>query len=435
MEIEESNIDEVKKAVEKIKKANIKLQGRSPFFSYLALYLKCRRAKDGELPPWAGIGVDIRGVLYYHEKWINKLTDEEMIGVLAHEIGHLALLHLVRRKNREPEKWNIATDLATNSLLIKNDFSLPKSGCIPDYNDSIEFPPHIFGKKVIVKEVSKKTAEDLFGELPDVKREGNDSGDGDGNGGWDIHNEGDGDGDGKDKGQKGQGKSRPLTPTEIKELEEKWRDRIEEALMNSKAKGNVPVGMERYFEELRKSQINWRALLFRYIQDMIPRDYTWAKKSKKSVACRTYLPSYTKEKVDVVITIDTSGSIGQIELTDFISEIVGMARAFQNSINMRLLTHDVDVQDDYEIKNGNIEKIKKIQIKGGGGTSHEPVFDYIKEKIRKTKGVISFTDGYSDLNGFEIDDYHFDKVFVISKGGIDEQVQGKKCRVIKIKED
>lgn len=206
--------------------------------------------------------------------------------------------------------------------------------------------------------------------------------------------------------------------------------------MNSRARGNVPLGMERAFEELRKSQIPWRVLLERIIQKAVPRDITWARRSKKSIACKTYLPSILKERVDVVISIDTSGSIGQKELTDFVSEIVGMARAFQSSINMRILTHDVDVHDDLEIRNGNIDKIKCIKVKGGGGTSHQPVFDYVKEKVRDCKTLIAFTDGFSDLDYFEWNnnEYPFEKVFVLNKEGSDEQMQNKRCKVIKMKE-
>jgi predicted metal-dependent peptidase len=432
--MEQRNEVEINNAIEKIKKAKIKLQSRSPFFAYLSCYLKMYRAKENDLPDYAGIGVSANGNLYFNEKWINKLTDEEMIGVLAHEIGHLALLHLVRRKNRDMEKWNIACDLVINSMLLKNNFSLVKGGLNPDYNDTFNFPEHIFGKKVKVTEVNKKIAEDIFDELPEI--EGDDKGSG--NGRWDLHSEDDGEGEGDgegDKQGKGKGgKGRKLTPAEMKELEEKWKDRIEEAIMNSKARGNLPSGMERYFDELRKNQVNWKALLQRYVQETIPRDFTWAKKSKKSVACNTYLPSVTKEKIDVIVTIDVSGSIGQKELVDFISEIVGMARAFQDNINMRLLVHDTDVQNDYEIKNGNVEKIKRIQIKGGGGTSHDTVFDYIKEKIKRTKAVICFTDGYSNLSDMNFNDYPFEKIFVINKGGSDEQVRDKKCKIIMMKD-
>jgi predicted metal-dependent peptidase len=419
----------IKTAEDKILKAKIKLQSKSPFFSYLSYFLKIKQAKNKEIPDSKSMSVDITGNIYYNPEWIVGLSDDEVMGVLCHEIGHLAFLHLIRRHNRNKTKWNITTDLAINSMLIKNGFSLPKGGLIPDYNDNFEFPPNVFGKKIKIHEVHKKTAEDLFDELPELE-------DDEGEGGWDIHIEGECSDEEDDKDGKGKGKCRQLTPAELKELEEKWKDRIEEALMNSKARGNVPMGMERVFEQIRKSQISWRVILERVIQKAIPRDITWARRSKKSIACNTYLPSVLKERVDVVISIDTSGSIGQKELTDFVSEIVGMARAFQSAINMRLITHDSEVQDDYDIRNGNIAKIKQIKIKGGGGTSHEPVFEYVKEKMRGCKVLIAFTDGYSDLENFEWDNhkYPFEKVFVLNKDGSDEQMKGKGCKVIQMKE-
>jgi hypothetical protein len=56
------------------------------------------------------------------------------------------------------------------------------------------------------------------------------------------------------------------------------------------------------------------------------------------------------------LAIDTSGSIGQEELTDFLSEIVGMAKGFKDKLNMTLLTHDCIIQNDYSVENGNIAK-------------------------------------------------------------------------------
>lgn len=156
----------VKQAEDKILKAKIKLQSKSPFFSYLAFFLKIKRADKRNLLGTKTMSVDVTGNLYYNPDWICKLPDDEVMGVVVHEISHLAFLHLLRRKNREPEKWNIAIDLATNGILIKNGFSLPKDGLIPDYNDNFEFPLHTFGKKVRVENVHKKTAEEIFDILP-----------------------------------------------------------------------------------------------------------------------------------------------------------------------------------------------------------------------------------------------------------------------------
>jgi len=98
------------KAEEKLIKARIKLQSRNPFFSYLSLFVKFRKSKDGELPKHAGMGISPDGLLVYKEEFVNGLNDEEVIGVLTHELLHLALIHLLRRGSREKTAWNIACD-------------------------------------------------------------------------------------------------------------------------------------------------------------------------------------------------------------------------------------------------------------------------------------------------------------------------------------
>jgi len=112
------------KAQEKINKAKVKILQKSPFFSYLSLYLKIEESKDESLE---SIGVTPKGNCYYNAKWIESISDEELLGVMAHEILHLALLHLTRVGNRHRQGWNIATDLCINSMLQKEKFELPKS--------------------------------------------------------------------------------------------------------------------------------------------------------------------------------------------------------------------------------------------------------------------------------------------------------------------
>jgi predicted metal-dependent peptidase len=144
-------------AEEKMKKARIKLFSRSPFFSYLALFLKFREDTQGRLKSSSNsMGVGIDGTLLYNPEWVNSLSNEECIGVICHEISHLVFLHLIRRGSRQPTKWNIAADLVINGMLNQNGFSLPKGGLIPQgYNH--EFT--INGKKLT--DLNKKCAEEV----------------------------------------------------------------------------------------------------------------------------------------------------------------------------------------------------------------------------------------------------------------------------------
>ena len=393
---------------DKLIRARIRLQEKNPFFAYLSLYLTFNKeSEDKPLHENAGMGVNSKGQITYRESFVEKISDEELMGVLAHEILHLALLHLLRLKARNMEGWNIACDVCVNSLLKKNGFVLP-SGIVVDSYDNLKLG------EITIEKISEKTAEIVYDEIPkeliDKLRK-----DGNGNGcGFDEHTHGEG-----------------LSQEEQLKQENTWFKRCEEAYCSAKSKGNLPKGIERYIDELKRSKINWKALLLRTLNSSMPNDFTWAKPHKKSIACNTYLPNILREKVEVVIAIDTSGSIGKKELTDFISEIVGLARAYHN-IDMKIITHDCEVYDTLEVRNGSIAKIKQIQIKGGGGTSHKVVFDYVKEKLRNTRMLICLTDGESDIDELNFRDYSFSKVFVLTDGGDDKQIKNTNSVLIRL---
>lgn len=396
-------------AEERMKKAIIKLQGRQPFFSYLALYLKFQKAKKGDLPDYAGMGVASDGTLIYSEEFVDKLTDEEIIGVLCHEVLHLALIHLLRRRTREMTKWNIGCDLAVNTILKKNRFNLPTGSLGADNNDCFEIVGITGMKKV--EHISDKTAEELYDLLPDLKEQYTNGYDGKGNYGFDEHKEGTG------------------TQGEKQKQENEWLKRIEEAYTNSKMRGQHPCGLERYIEELKKSQINWRALLQKYLQALLPSDYTWARRSKKSMATNIYMPNILKEKIDVVVMIDLSGSIGKKEMTEFLSEIIALSKAFSQQIDMRLLTHDTKVHNDYKVSNGSIDKIKKLKLCGGGGTDFQEPLNYIEEKRIKPECLIWLTDGYGDK--FKKPKYPI--IWILNPNSTDEYIKGTGT-IIKLKE-
>jgi len=52
--------------------------------------------------------VDLTGRITFNPAWIKKLTKEELQFVIAHELGHLLLLHHARRGERKVFKWNLA---------------------------------------------------------------------------------------------------------------------------------------------------------------------------------------------------------------------------------------------------------------------------------------------------------------------------------------
>jgi len=397
------------KIEDRLIRARIKLQSKNPFFSYLSLFLKFQEDKDNKLDKWAGMGVKSNGELIYNREFVDKLSDEELKGVLSHEILHLALLHLLRLGNKDRVGWNIACDLCVNSILRQNSFSLPNGCLIPDYNNKFNIG------SVTIENINEKTAEEIYNELPKQYKDNKCKNCG-GNykigdcKGFDKHIDSDGEG---------------LTKEEKEKLKDDWKEKVSNAYVSAKQRGNLPLGLERLIGKLHKEQVDWKTLLKKHLLSFLPIDYTYSKPHKKSISSGYYMPNVLRDKIKVCVAIDTSGSISEKDLTDFLSEIVGMARAYQNQIDMTLYTHDIKIHDRYEVRNGNIQKIMQLKISGGGGTSHKPLIETINKEIENCSVTVFFSDCYSDLNEIDFNKNKFHSIFVVNRFGSDEQLKGK----------
>lgn len=380
------------KADRKIIQAKVHLQKENPFFAYCVMNLKIQ--EDNKISET--IAVDNLGNLYYNPKWIENLSENELRGVLTHEVLHLILQHLNRCENKEQEIFNVAGDLVINNILLNNHFELPK-GLVP-YNNEFEFsdikPPFT------ITDLDKKTAEMVYYELMKHKP--------------------------KEKEIKkyilvrfdkhifGKNKSESQSK-ENKDISNKWKRILGEAEVYAKKQGKLPKDMQRLTDTILNEKISWKNLLYKYITRELPYDYTYNYPSKRSITTGIFMPSVLRENINIVVAVDTSGSIEQAELSEFLGEIVNISKSF-NNINMKLIVCDCEIKDVYEIKNGTIDTILNLKIKGGGGTSHIPVYEYVKSNLPNTKFIINFTDGYTT---FPIDE-SIRTIWVLTKNGIDE---------------
>jgi predicted metal-dependent peptidase len=340
-------------------------------------------------------------------------------------------------------RFNVACDIVVNQLIKDNSFKLPAGCLIPDSYNKIKLSDGV--RSLVISDTNKKIAEEIYNEIIDFiqkqKKDGKGKGSGKGEKGEDGEfTYGNGEGrfdehireekveDGKD-GEKGE----KISEEERSQMEKEWMDRTQQALAVSRMKGDTPAGMERFVGKLHESEVNWKALLLRYIQSYIPTDFNYSYPSKKSISSGVYMPSTTKECIEIAVGIDVSGSIGQIELVEFLSEIIGIAKAFRGKIKMHLFTHETEVNDKYIVENGDVEKIMAMEIHGGGGTSHRQPMEYVNEEIKNCKLVVWFTDGCSDLNSIDFKKNRYDSIFIINKQGTEEQLKGKDSIVIKLK--
>jgi predicted metal-dependent peptidase len=107
-----------------------------------------------------------------------------------------------------------------------------------------------------------------------------------------------------------------------------------------------------------------------------------------------YMPSMENESVgELVIAIDTSGSIGGVELTEFATELASICDAVSPS-KIRVLWWDTAVHGE-QVFQDNYTNIKDmLKPQGGGGTHVGCVSDYVVGNKIPCEGVLVFTDGY-----------------------------------------
>jgi len=394
------NMESTLDAEDKIIKARVTLGREQPFFGYLVMSLNL--VKDKNLPTMA---VDANGNLYYNPDFVDKLSQNELEGVVCHEVMHCALQHLHRTEERNHQLANIAQDTVINDTILESNLTLPQNVIYPQGHEV-----KLFGSKI--KDIHKKCNEEIYDELyQKIKKQISDGkvGTGGSGGGMSIDDFLDGHKDTKkqfDKHIRGKGKKNNGN----KMTEQDWQDRFTEAATYAKLQGNVPAGIERRLGKILGSEIDWKGMLYRFITNAIPYDFTWARPNKRSRALGTYFPDVVKEKLDLVVDVDTSGSIGQEELVTFMSEIVSIVKQFHN-VELNVLFSDTEVYGPHKFQNPNPEEICDLKPTGGGGTDHIMLYDWLDENMPQTKILINFTDGYTS---FPEHDHGYPTIWVIA---------------------
>lgn len=134
------NVDE--KSLEKIL---IKFLFHEPFFA--SIIRSFQKIRTDQIPT-AGVTIkDGSLILYWNQDFLNSLTMSECIGLFKHECYHIIYKHILKRKHDPHILWNIATDLAINSIIPYSE--LPKGGFIP--GRPLEFPKEGIPEKEIEK--------------------------------------------------------------------------------------------------------------------------------------------------------------------------------------------------------------------------------------------------------------------------------------------
>jgi len=379
-------------AIEKMVTARIGLLLKAPFFGNLATRLKLVNADE-----WLSTAATDGRNFYYNSEFVNKLSIKQTEFLFGHETLHVVYDHMGRRGDRDPQLWNIADDYCVNQDLI--DQRIGEKITVVE----ILYDPKYKGMSaeevydLLYKNASKININDLMKRVLDEHLDG-DGDDGEGE-----------DGEGED-GKPGSGRPK-LSAEEKKQI----RDEIKEAVMSAAqavGAGNLPSGVKRMLKDMTEPKMNWRELLQQQIESTIKADYTWMRPSRKSWHLDAILPGQNNaQMIDICISVDLSGSISQKQCKDFFSEIHGIMQMYSDAFKIHVWTFDTEVYNPAIFTQDNLDDIKEYEPQGGGGTTFEANWEFMKENDIEPKKFIMFTDGYP--GGSWGDPDYCDTLFVV----------------------
>ena len=325
---------------------------------YASLLSQMTRVEDKKTQTLSTEVRNGRITLRYNPEYLEPRTMKETKALLEHECLHVVMEHTERFKNKEHAVAQIATDVAINQMIQH----LPPEALTVD---------NVFQGQAHRDEAAEYYYE-LIQKNPKLKKELLGDGKPKGCG---CKFDDDGNGDDIDK---------ELKKEVIKQM---VKEAVDTTNKNG-GRGTLPLGLEKYLEELFKvPEIGWRQLLRRFVANSVKsgKKASWKRPSRRYTD--TQKGKIADRMISLVVAIDTSGSINDEMLTLFIDEIRGIQASYKSQIHM--IECDAEVQKYYKLqRHGKVDR----KIKGGGGTDFEPVFEYVKKKNIRCDAMIFFTD-------------------------------------------
>ena len=337
----------------------------------------------------------------YGRKFCDGLTDPELRFLRLHEVFHKMRrdLHIWAHLSKDdPVLANQACDYVNNLSLVDLDAGrgfivMPKGGML-----DVRFRGMHAGQ---VFAILKQEQE---GKKEDGEEDGEEEGEG----------EGEGEGESGDEGESGEGGSSgtpdkgtgggldnhdwdaagKLSTQEVEEMAREIDDAIRQGAMYA---GRTGSGGARLVQDLLAAQVVWEDVLREYLQNLISgSDYSsWRRMHRRSIASGDYMPAGVSEEIgEIVIGIDTSGSIGGKFISQFLGEVVSICNTLHPE-KLRLLYWDTSVCREEVYETDDLDSLaQSTKPAGGGGTDPRCVTQYMEQHNINPKCVVMLTDGY-----------------------------------------
>ncbi len=354
----------------------MRLLEQHSFWGYLLVQVELIPSLD--LPAIAA--TDCVKRIWYNPLRTQSLTLKQLGFVLAHEVGHHIYATLDRSRGRDRHLWNQATDYAINRIVasIEDPAGGWRGGKLYDPPDNILLDKRFDGMiaeriyDVLAAESGAKsgTPEPVdvpLGDgvvLPGVPDHG---------GGIDVH------------------LPDSRTPAEREALGDRIRAAVEHWRQNDE-RGALPDFVTRHFAGQRP-KVPWQQVFRAFVSQARSREeYDPRRPNRRWLEAGTVLPSRGGESIGlVVVALDTSGSMTPQLLASFCAEIAALSREVED---LRLIVCDSVIHQTLTLDQLG-PWLAARRAKGGGGTSHLPVFKWIAEQRLDVDVFVGLTDLYS----------------------------------------
>lgn len=377
-----------------LQKALKELLVRSPFYGVFMLNLRKEMVTGNHPVQTLAVGPNgLSLTLYVNQDFWDKHTDLEQLALLQHELMHICFFHLTDNFKVPNDKhfiMNIAMDCEINQYIP----NLPKDHISLEYVYNIvkEQLPRQAGSWEyyrLIEKALQKQQNDAESKLKEA-----------------LENQGDHD----------------MWPQDMSEAEKTLiKNQIKSQLKAAaeqtiKQAGKIPGEISSILEQIKDLPpvFNWKKFFRRMIGNSITNEIqlTRLRPSKRLPDSRGVR---MKRKPEILIGVDTSGSISDNDLVEFFSEI---KHIYKTGVSITVAEFDTQIQNTF-LFDGS----QKIEIKGRGGTDATCVIDYFKQHKKGFSSCIIFTDGY--LSTFKLPVCQ-SLIWVITKGGnVTDQYPGQ----------
>lgn len=322
--------------------------------------------------------------IYFDIDFLNSLSNDDKMFILAHEVYHNVMLHAMRRETRDHVLFNYATDIEVNEMLHADGLSMPESACtaakfnLPKGKSAEEYyellldmrnrryaafeeiakllDRHI-DKDEEIEETGNENLEDKFGRI--------------------LYDE----------------DFRPnVTESAVENVRE---SAVAAATQIERMRGEVPDHLKGLINKLLEPKLDWRELLAKFVTAGAGEKRTWSRLNHRFAGRGIYLPSTRGDKLKIAVGIDTSASVSSL-LPRFLGELNGLVNNFDYELHVIQCDADVKNHTLYD-ENNPLDLINtKYEVQGFGGTKLSPIFDFIERNELDIDACVVLTDGYCE---------------------------------------